>query len=341
MTNADRSLAEASPAPAGPGGFSSNLALDRTEALMHTLGVGPRLARAGLMVQELLGAGGKRVRARLALGAGEALGLPREQVVPWAAACELLHNATLVHDDIEDGDTQRRGQPTTWVRHGVPQAINAGDLMLMLPFRALEHLHTTDAIRWHLSRALARAAEAAVRGQSLEMAVRVNGRFGWDDWSAAAHGKTGALLGLPVEGAALLAGYDPAAAAQLAEEFAPLGLVFQLMDDVLDLSGNKGRPPGSDIAAGKVSAVVVAHLALNPDDATWMKRLLSLHRSHTDAQDVTEAIERFCLSSSGAADAVRTRAATMGQALRASPTLSTTPQLHAVALELLALLERT
>jgi geranylgeranyl pyrophosphate synthase len=341
MNDAERSPVEAEISALGRGGFSSNLALDHTEALMHTLGVGPTLARAGVMVQELLSAGGKRVRARLALGAGEALGLRREQVVPWAAACELLHNATLVHDDIEDGDTQRRGRPTTWVQHGVAQAINAGDLLLMLPFRAVEHLDTSDAVRWQLSQTLARAAEAAVRGQSLEMDLLVTGRFGWEDWSAAARGKTGALLGLPVEGAALLAGYTPAAAAQIAAEFAPLGLIFQLMDDVLDLSGNKGRPPGSDIAAGKVSAVVVAHLEMNPEDAVWMKQLLGLHRSHTDPNDVTEAIQRFCQRSGGAADAVRARAARMGQTLRASPTLRTTPDLHAVALELLALLERT
>lgn len=341
MNNADRSPAEASPDTVAAAGFSSGLGLDSTEALMHTLGVGTRLARAGLMVQELLEAGGKRVRARLALGAGEALGLQREQLVPWAAACELLHNATLVHDDIQDGDTHRRGQPTTWVRHGAPQAINAGDLLLMLPFRALEHLDTTDEIRWRLSKAVARAAEAAVRGQSLEMDLLANGRFGWDDWSTAARGKTGALLGLPVEGAALLAGFDPATATQMAAEFAPLGLIFQLMDDVLDLSGSKGRPAGSDVAAGKVSAVVVAHLALYPDDAVWMKRLLNLHRTQTDPEDVTQAIERFCLVSGGATDVVRARATAMGETLRASPTLRATPRLHALALELLALLERT
>ena len=85
--------------------------------------------------------------------------------VPWAAAVELLHNATLIHDDIQDGDQVRRGQPTTWVRHGQAQAINAGDLLLMLPL-ALSQLQTSDSVRWQLSWRLADQAASIVRGQS-------------------------------------------------------------------------------------------------------------------------------------------------------------------------------
>lgn len=319
-------------------GLYSDECIADVESLMLELGIGTRLARAGQMVQELLAAGGKRVRARLALAAAEALGVPRAEAVAWAAACELLHNATLVHDDIEDGDTHRRGTPTTWVRHGIPQAINAGDLLLMLPYRALEQLDTSDAIRWRLSRALARTAEATVRGQSYEMDLLGSSRFGWDDWTLAAAGKTGAMLALPIEGAALLAGYAPEAAAALAADFAKLGLVYQLHDDALDASASKGRPAGSDVAAGKVSALVVAHLALRPGDAAWLQPILARPRAQTAPEDITQALQRF--RRSGAVQMVLSRAEALGASVRTSDALIGEPALHALALDLLALLVR-
>jgi geranylgeranyl pyrophosphate synthase len=111
--------------------------LARVEARMTELG-GDRLADPGArMVHEHLGAGGKRLRARLAIAACQALGGRAEDAVDWAAAVELLHNASLVHDDIQDGDRTRRGKPALWARYGSAQAINTGDLLLMLPFRAL------------------------------------------------------------------------------------------------------------------------------------------------------------------------------------------------------------
>jgi len=340
LSNLDRTtpmfLPEEMPLP----GLNAHTGLDEVEAMMLALGVGKRLARAGVMAQELLATGGKRVRARLALAAGEALGLQRDDLIAWAAACELLHNATIVHDDIQDGDMHRRGEPTTWVRHGVPQAINAGDLLLMLPFRALEQLEATDQTRWRLSRAIARSAEAAVRGQSFEMDLLGGGRFSWDDWTRAASGKTGALLALPVEGAAILAGLDAATSARLGAEFATLGLIFQLNDDILDISSAKGRPAGSDLAAGKVSALVVAHLAAHPEDTVWLNTLLTRPRGHVAPEDVALALQKFCLSSGGAVEAVRARADALGQSIRTSQTLRAIPDLHALAIDLLTTLVR-
>src|SRR5690606_31866492 len=115
--------------------------------------------------------------------------------------------------------------------HGVPQAINAGDLLLMLPYRALESLDADDGTRWRLCRAIAGAAERTVRGQSLEMDLTAGHRVGWDDWTRAAAGKTGALLALPVQGAALLAGHSGEQAEAIAAPFAQLGVLYQLQDD--------------------------------------------------------------------------------------------------------------
>ncbi len=323
-----------------PGGLSSNDGLDAVEALLTRLAVGHRFARSGMMVQEHLATGGKRVRARLALASAEALGVARELAVPWAAACEMLHNATLVHDDIQDGDRMRRDAPTTWVRHGVSQAINAGDLMLMLPFLALEGLNTSGDVRWLLSRALARAAESTVRGQSWEMDLLGGERTSWEDWLRAADGKTGALIGLPVEGAALLAGLDARTAARFAAEFQPLGVLFQLQDDLVDLSDAKGRRRrGSDLYEGKVSALVVEHLALHPGERAWLLELLATPRDATSPEQVEFAMQRFF--EGGAVAAVRARVAAYASAVRVSPLLSAVPDLHAIALELVSAMDRS
>ena len=86
------------------------------------------------MAQYHLDSGGKCLRGRLALAEGSSLDLADEDAMKWAMTCELLHNATLIHDDIQDNDPIRRGQPSLWKKYGVAQAINAGDFLI---FRAL------------------------------------------------------------------------------------------------------------------------------------------------------------------------------------------------------------
>ncbi|MBX9768049.1 MAG: polyprenyl synthetase family protein, partial [Bdellovibrionales bacterium] len=113
--------------------------------------------------------GGKKLRARLALAAVNALGGIEENGILWGAACELLHNATLIHDDLQDGDRVRRGKPTVWAKYGASQAINAGDSCLMFPFLALRTLKVSDSTKWQLSKVLSAGAALTVRGQALEL----------------------------------------------------------------------------------------------------------------------------------------------------------------------------
>jgi geranylgeranyl diphosphate synthase, type I len=310
--------------------------LAAVEALMTALAVGGRLERAGAMVQEHLGAGGKRLRARLALAAVEALGLPRREGVGWAAAVELLHNASLVHDDIQDGDRLRRGRPTLWARHGVGQAINAGDLLLMLPYLAVEHATADPALRWQLVRLLATLAADTARGQSEEMGLLAAGRLDQGSYLRAVEGKTGALIRLPVEGAALLAGRGTQAASALGLAFAPLGVLFQLQDDLLDLYGDKARgAPGNDLREGKVSALVVAHLERAPEDRDALLALLSTPRAETDEAAVQATIRSFLLS--GAARAVQQEVHALATQVQTDPVLRAEPALHAVASDLVHL----
>ncbi|MEM6931059.1 MAG: polyprenyl synthetase family protein, partial [Myxococcota bacterium] len=213
-------------------GLAANTGLTEVEAAMMQLANGSDPHWTGRMARQHLSSGGKRVRARLALAAGEAMGVSRGRMVPWAAACELLHNATLAHDDIQDGDWLRRGEPTLWVRYGLGQAINIGDLMLMLPTLAVERLDTDPATRWELARCIALRSAETVRGQSLEMSLLDRSCLDWESYLGAVRGKTGQLLALPVEGAMLLSGLDAPTARRVAEAFIDLGVLFQLQDDV-------------------------------------------------------------------------------------------------------------
>ncbi|MCA9556076.1 MAG: polyprenyl synthetase family protein, partial [Myxococcales bacterium] len=262
-------------------------AIDAVKGLMLRLAAGERFERLGAIVQEHLQTTARTFRAQLALDALVALGVPAEHGIAWAAACELLHNASLIHDDVQDHDELRRGRFSVWVRHGEGQAINAGDLLLMLPYLAVEHLDVPAGLKWELARAVARRAEETVRGQSLEMNLWASCRWDWASYDDAARGKTSVLMTLPVHGAALLAGRTPAQAERLGDCFHDLGLLLQLQDDVADLFGDNGHEkPGADVREGRVSALVVAHLTAHPDDIKWLCPILGKGREQTSDADV-------------------------------------------------------
>ena len=243
---------------------------------------------------DFLAGGGKRLRARIALASAYSLGQPRERAVPWAAAVEAMHNATLIHDDIQDEDRYRRGTETTWVKHGIAQAINVGDFGLMLPFAIVADMQEGSEIRSGLSRILAQQGIRAARGQRDMLGLLGEGRFGKSDYLRAAAGTTGSFFSLPVQGSAILAGLDDADARLVGDAFLPMGVLFQLQDDILDLYGDKGRDRrGSDLRDGKVSALVVEHLARRPVDAAWLIPLLEAPRCDTPQGAVDEAIARF------------------------------------------------
>lgn len=269
-------------------------ALTDVEALMRELARGQQHDQAATIVLDMLESGGKRLRARLGLAAVEALGGSAKDATGWAAACELLHNATLVHDDLQDGDKVRRGRPTTWVRFGSAQAINAGDLLFMLPYAAIGAVATSDAIKWRLTNVLCRQASQVIRGQIDELEMTTRMETTWPVYDHAIVGKTSALFELPVEGAAILCGATDAEAARLTSPFRALGMLFQMQDDVLDLFADKGRDSrGSDVREGKVSALVVEHVTRHPNEREWLVDILKTPRDATSQSMVDAVIERF------------------------------------------------
>lgn len=311
--------------------------LDRVEALMRELaGIGGR-GRATEMAREHLASGGKRLRARLALATTAALGGAHKDAVSWAAAVELLHNATLVHDDIQDGDVTRRGYPTLWSMHGISQAMNAGDLMLMLPYLAVSRIPSPSC--GELSRAIAEHAVMTVCGQVNEIDLLGRESLDWASYRAAVVGKTGALLGLPVHGAALLGGRSRIQAQHLGDAFSELGVLFQLQDDVLDLYGDKERDKvGGDLYEGKISALVVAHLERRPADRAQLLALLRTPREGTRAVDVLRTIDVFV--ESGALTDTLDRIDAIARDTRENPALHEVPLVRFIATHLVDLATR-
>ena len=184
-------------------------------------------------------AGGQRVRARLALHAGSSLGLTDRTAIAIAATVELLHNASLVHDDIQDHEKMRRGQKAVWKTYGVNTAICTGDLLLSAAYSALSHIESYQALPAMISLLHARTA-SAVDGQCADLTEQSNheqgaaSAFSVARYEQIAAAKSGALLRLPIELALLAAGhvrYLPDAK-HAVEAFA---IGYQIVDDLNDI----------------------------------------------------------------------------------------------------------
>jgi geranylgeranyl diphosphate synthase, type II len=200
----------------------------------------------------LLG-GGKRIRPVLCLATGEALGREPAELLPAACSLELVHTFSLVHDDLPalDDDELRRGQPSAHVRFGEDVAILAGDALLTEAFRLILVYPAPDP-----ARELAFATLGMISGQYVD--VTTNGEL---DGKGLAHLhdlKTGRLLQACVNCATAVAQIPPEEREPWAAFGKELGLLFQIVDDVLDATGTAeelGKTPGKDEAAGKVTYV--------------------------------------------------------------------------------------
>jgi geranylgeranyl diphosphate synthase, type I len=201
--------------------------------------------------------GGKAVRPALALLSAEAAGAPATVGLPGAVAVELVHNFSLVHDDLMDGDIERRHRPTVWARWGATAAILTGDALLALAQEVL--LEATSPHAQAAGRALAASTRTLIRGQAEDVAFERRSQVGVDECLAMAAGKTGALLATSATIGALLAGAPCDLVAALDTFGAELGMAFQLVDDLLGIWGDPavtGKPVLSDLRSRKKSLPV-------------------------------------------------------------------------------------
>ena len=205
---------------------------------------------------------GKRIRPLLVLLACEACGGTAQAALPAAAAVELLHNFSLIHDDIEDGDELRRGRPTLWKQWGIPQAINAGDAMFAQAHLALQRLADCGVPAERVVRALRAFDGMCVHltiGQHLDLSFETRDDVTTAEYMAMIEGKTAALVKACCQIGAIVAGADEARIEALGEFGHGLGLSFQLQDDVLGIWGDPAKTgkQGSDLAHGKKTLPVL------------------------------------------------------------------------------------
>jgi geranylgeranyl diphosphate synthase, type II len=205
-------------------------------------------------------AGGKRIRPVLALATAEALGRPPEEVLPLAAAIEMVHTYSLIHDDLPamDDDELRRGKPTCHVAFGEDVAILAGDGLF------------AEALRLALTEQRGEPANVLAAVSELVDAAGVRGMVGGQYLDVSAHGdtelrrlhelKTGALIAASVGAVLAVEGVAGPATMPFRRFAAELGVVFQIVDDILDVTGDEaetGKPRGSDERHGKSTYVSV------------------------------------------------------------------------------------
>ncbi len=208
---------------------------------------------------------GKRIRPILVLLTTAACGASWQLALPAAAAIELVHNFSLVHDDIQDNSPTRRGRKTVWTKWGAPMAINVGDALFVMSSQAI-----VDLKKDFLAEIVLQAAEILhntcldlTRGQYLDMSFEERSDLGVEDYWHMISGKTSALIAACCHIGALLGGADEEKQEVYRSFGHYLGLAFQVQDDILGIWGDEkvtGKSVASDLVEGKNSLPVLAGL---------------------------------------------------------------------------------
>lgn len=235
------------------------------------------------------GDGGKAVRPALAVLSAEVTGADPEVGIPGAVAVELVHNFSLLHDDLMDGDEQRRHRDTVWKVHGPAQAILVGDALFALANEILLELGTVEAGR--ATRRLTTATRALIDGQAQDISYEHRDRVSVEECLEMEGNKTGALLACASSIGAVLGGADDHTADTLEKYGYHLGLAFQAVDDLLGIWGDPeatGKQTWSDLRQRKKSLPVVAALAASGPAAERLGELLAADAKSSDFENFSE-----------------------------------------------------
>ena len=210
---------------------------------------------------------GKALRPTLCLLASEAVSSDYAKALPAAAAVELVHNFSLIHDDIQDDDAERRHRPTVWKIWGKPQAINAGTAMRILANRALDRaagLGLPGDARRRMQEAVDEATLRLLEGQFMDIDFENRFDIGDGDYLKMIRGKTAALISCSLELGALTGADDEETIRRFGEFGENMGIAFQIRDDILGIWGDPeqtGKARGNDIRRKKKSLPVVMALS--------------------------------------------------------------------------------
>ncbi len=271
---------------------------------------------------DLVGAGGKRLRPSISFLAGALVGADDEVSMQVALAVELLHSASLLHDDLIDDADTRRGAKAAFRRYGNVVSVMSGDYMLARVLGILAQLGS-DAFTQRMSETAARICE----GEVLQFQMATLETWDLPTYEAVIEGKTAVLVATAAEGPALVSGADPALSAALHDYGMAYGRAFQLRDDYLDLLGDPerlGKPVGGDLREGKVTLPVLGLITGGNDEA------LAIVRRHAgDAGDVERMID-LVREHGGDRDTQRSIAHEVARAQAALATLPACPERDAL-----------
>jgi geranylgeranyl pyrophosphate synthase len=227
------------------------------------------------MLQQVLSGGGKRLRPTIALLAGRFGNYRPEVLVPLAASIELLHTATLVHDDVIDESDARRGRPTTNARHHNAAAVMLGDYMFA---HAAELICRTESL--DIVKLFSRTLMAMASGELAQDLSAYQYSQDTMDYFGRISGKTASLFATSAEGGALAAGAPESWVRALQNYGDNVGMAFQIVDDVLDFEGEEaelGKPAGSDLLQGTLTLPALLYMERHPEDNPIRKLFENQH----------------------------------------------------------------
>ena len=274
--------------------------LDEVEALIRERADSLHAERIGRIGDHILGSGGKRIRPVLALAAAKLLGYSGDHHILLAAAVEFIHTATLLHDDVVDESSQRRGRPTANLLWDNKSSVLVGDYFFARSFQLMVKTGNQAALTV-LADASATIAEAEVMQLVAERDIRV----GEERYLKIVNGKTAALFMAAARSGALVAGGSRDEVEALGAYGASLGIAFQIADDFLDYSGSAdslGKNIGDDFRERKVTLPVIKSIAkANAEEQDFWDRTIG--RGEQDEGDFESA--RSFLTRSGSINAAR------------------------------------
>lgn len=215
--------------------------------------------------------GGKRIRPALLLLSARVFGVPTKDAMPLALAVELIHNFSLIHDDIMDHADSRRGQKTVHTVWSTDTAILCGDILLALASECVGQARSGDPAQ--LIRVFGRAIRELCEGQALDMVIGGSQDLTTDDYLHMVDGKTGGLLSASLEMGGVAGGAAPESCQALKEAGIFIGRAFQINDDLLDLVADDqrwGKVQGGDLMEGKGTYLLTeAHQRAEGEDKTF------------------------------------------------------------------------
>ncbi|BCS91216.1 MAG: serralysin [Candidatus Micrarchaeota archaeon] len=264
----------------------------------------------------LISLGGKRLRCLLTIFSMEAFGVDSNRYIEFSIVPEVIHTATLIHDDIEDNSEKRRGAYAVHIKYGLPIALNLGDVMLFLPFFAILDSKKLDKDKKYkiLDICLTEMVKLGIgQGMDIVWHNEVNTSISESEYIRMVVDKTGALTSIAMGIGGVIAGLSDSEISKLQDIGRYLGIIFQIQDDILNIqksnvSNNKGIL-GEDISEGKITLILLRALSkLDKKEAERLKDILKIHTKDralidealsyiykTDAIDYAKSIQKSYL----------------------------------------------